>query len=611
MNVQGANLLSLLSGSEGVSNIQQSLLSGTGDKAGFAEAFMQQLGLLQSAESPDLAAIQAMMEDVKAAGDLQNFAALLGKNLPVANSIANKANPTGQNIDLEDTLQTLATVMQQLQQLDADAQPLPLAPNSEDIGADAGLDAGAIVVNSQDKQFLLSSLDKQAINEQAFDEIDQKQVVMTALQPAATDGAAFANNPVAMPVNLPMDLDDALEQVAENADLSGQLTRTNKPATLLSQEATQQNSLVDPAAKSGERDLKAEQIAVALSEVMDSFDAESSTSAPALADAITEGFARISNAVRSESVPKDTVSTDIDEVALENNPVILPVNQPMDLDDALEQVTDNAELSGLLTDAKKPATLTAQEATQQNSLVDPAAKSDELGLEFGRSINAALARDDANANSQQDKPALDLKAEKTTVSLNDAVDSPDAKPTPAGVAGDIARMSSAVRSESAPTIPANQPTMQKHFGDPGWQQELGDKLIWMNKQSMPSVELRLNPEHLGPVFIKIDVSQDQATVAFTAQHLAVKEAIEAAIPKLREMLGGQQLNLVDVNVSQQQSEQRQSTREFFQMAGEQNQRRSFDAEAQANGAVNEAQNIVDEIEAGRAIASNGLLSLFA
>ncbi|MCK9609170.1 MAG: flagellar hook-length control protein FliK [Methylomonas sp.] len=171
-------------------------------------------------------------------------------------------------------------------------------------------------------------------------------------------------------------------------------------------------------------------------------------------------------------------------------------------------------------------------------------------------------------------------------------------------------MNSAVRSESATPLPTNQPAMQKPFGDSAWQQELGDKLIWMHKQDMPSVQLRLNPEHLGPILVKIDVNHDQASVAFTAQHLAVKEAIEAAIPKLREMLSGQQLNLADVNVSQQQSDQRQSGQNFFQMAGERTQRRGVDGEP-LDGAVNESQNIVDEIEAGRAIAANGLLSLFA
>jgi flagellar hook-length control protein FliK len=100
-------------------------------------------------------------------------------------------------------------------------------------------------------------------------------------------------------------------------------------------------------------------------------------------------------------------------------------------------------------------------------------------------------------------------------------------------------------------------------------------------------------------------------VAFTTQHQVVKDAIEAAIPKLKEMLQGQQLNLADVNVSQQQSEQRQSTQDFFQMASDQGRKNPNDADVAETGAVNQSQSIVDEIEAGRAIASNGLLSLFA
>jgi flagellar hook-length control protein FliK len=217
----------------------------------------------------------------------------------------------------------------------------------------------------------------------------------------------------------------------------------------------------------------------------------------------------------------------------------------------------------------------------------------------------------ASGKPQQNKPALDLKSETALPELNKLTDGSEVK-TSAGIAGDIARMSAAVRNDAASsTVPANQASMQKHLSDPGWHQELGEKLIWMNKQSTPSVELRLNPEHLGPVLIKIDVSQDQATVAFTTQHQAVKEAIEAAIPKLKEMLQGQQLNLTDVNVSQQQSEQRQSARDFFQMASNQGRQQANGADVSETGVVNEAQNIVDEIEAGRAIASNGLLSLFA
>ena len=153
--------------------------------------------------------------------------------------------------------------------------------------------------------------------------------------------------------------------------------------------------------------------------------------------------------------------------------------------------------------------------------------------------------------------------------------------------------------------------MTKHFAHPEWNKEVGERVIWMHKQAIPSAELRLNPQHLGPVTVKVDVTQEQVSVAFTAQHAAVKEALEAAVPKLREMLSSQQLNLLDVNVTQDDSRQRQS-QGFNQMgSGSGERERNESADEELNESAEKTLNIADEIEAGRAIASNGVLSLFA
>ncbi len=173
-------------------------------------------------------------------------------------------------------------------------------------------------------------------------------------------------------------------------------------------------------------------------------------------------------------------------------------------------------------------------------------------------------------------------------------------------ATDIAHLSRAVMAENKAEIPP----MTKHFAHPEWNKEMGDRVIWMHKQAIPSAELRLNPGHLGPITIKIDVTQDQTTIAFTAQHAAVKEAIEAALPKLREMFSAQQLNLAEVNVSQEDAGQKQQ-RGFSQMG----QNAGKDEKQQNNIIENEQaeinMDISDEIEAGRAISSSGLLSIFA
>ena len=96
----------------------------------------------------------------------------------------------------------------------------------------------------------------------------------------------------------------------------------------------------------------------------------------------------------------------------------------------------------------------------------------------------------------------------------------------------------------------DSPAITRPLTHPGWSKDLGEQIVWMNNKAIPAAEIRLNPAHLGPISVRIDVNQDQATILFTAQHMEVKEAIEASIPKLREMLGTQQLNLVNVNISQ-------------------------------------------------------------
>jgi flagellar hook-length control protein FliK len=171
---------------------------------------------------------------------------------------------------------------------------------------------------------------------------------------------------------------------------------------------------------------------------------------------------------------------------------------------------------------------------------------------------------------------------------------------------EIAQLNQSVQTSK----PTEMDVISKPFGHPDWNNELGQKLIWMHKQDMPSAELRLNPEHLGPISVKIDVNHDMTTISFTAQHAEVKEAIEAAIPKLREMLGGQLSSSLDVNVSQQSDQK--SANAFFQSASGQGQGKQSGQNPEfGHSEANPKIELVDEIDAGRASVSNGLLSLFA
>jgi len=244
----------------------------------------------------------------------------------------------------------------------------------------------------------------------------------------------------------------------------------------------------------------------------------------------------------------------------------------------LRQITETRGIG-----AAVPAESEAEIALQKNNLLSEAGQKN-IDPMLTAKQNKKVDVLDAKVNG------LDLSAEKALPKF----------------ATDMANLNRAVISENKTEIPP----MTKHFAHPEWNKEVGERVIWMHKQAIPSAELRLNPAHLGPVTIKVETNQDQVVVAFTAQHAAVKEAIDAALPKLREMLSAQQLNLSEVSVSQEDARQKQQPG-FSQMGSDAGKDENQANEMAENGQTENTMDIADEIEAGRAIASNGVLSIFA
>jgi len=109
----------------------------------------------------------------------------------------------------------------------------------------------------------------------------------------------------------------------------------------------------------------------------------------------------------------------------------------------------------------------------------------------------------------------------------------------------------------------NRQTITEQFveipvGKSGWGQELGSKVVWMVGQNIQTAQIQITPREMGPIEIRISVQQDQATVNFTAQNGQTREAIESALPRLREMLDQSGLQLAHTDVSDQQTEQQET-----------------------------------------------------
>jgi flagellar hook-length control protein FliK len=136
----------------------------------------------------------------------------------------------------------------------------------------------------------------------------------------------------------------------------------------------------------------------------------------------------------------------------------------------------------------------------------------------------------------------------------------------ADTAKSVQGMAQSAASMAAPGIlsnivanekPANSvQTVSSPLGSKGWAEEFSQKITWMGTQQNQVVELHLNPPNLGPLDVVLKISDSQATALFTSPHSAVREAVENALPRLREMLADNGITLGNTMVSDQSSRDR-------------------------------------------------------
>jgi hypothetical protein len=93
------------------------------------------------------------------------------------------------------------------------------------------------------------------------------------------------------------------------------------------------------------------------------------------------------------------------------------------------------------------------------------------------------------------------------------------------------------------------PRLELHPRSQAWADAFGQRIQIMAGQQIQQARIQLRPAHLGPIEVRIAIENDQAKVQFQAPHALTRDAIEGAIPRLRELLSEQQLNLASVDVS--------------------------------------------------------------
>jgi flagellar hook-length control protein FliK len=111
------------------------------------------------------------------------------------------------------------------------------------------------------------------------------------------------------------------------------------------------------------------------------------------------------------------------------------------------------------------------------------------------------------------------------------------------------------------------------FGQPGFADEVGQRIVMFAGQRISRAELSLNPEQLGPVRIGIEVRGNEASITLEAGQPTTRAALEEALPRLRELFEANGLQLTDAQVSNPFDGNDAARREAFAQAGADGQRR--------------------------------------
>ena len=151
----------------------------------------------------------------------------------------------------------------------------------------------------------------------------------------------------------------------------------------------------------------------------------------------------------------------------------------------------------------------------------------------------------------------------------------------------------------------SSPLLRQFSADPA--AALGPQVQVMVARSLDQMTVRLDPQELGSMSIKVQVGADQQVhVQFQVTNSATRDLVEQSLPRLRELLGDAGVQLGDAQVGQQQRETRQ-------MAGD-SSGRSGDGRGGAGGqggdSDTELEQVADQLQRNSGQLANGRLDFY-
>ncbi|WP_052772087.1 flagellar hook-length control protein FliK [Vibrio mexicanus] len=109
---------------------------------------------------------------------------------------------------------------------------------------------------------------------------------------------------------------------------------------------------------------------------------------------------------------------------------------------------------------------------------------------------------------------------------------------------------SVTRAEAAQVAQTPMQLTREMAGD-----QVAERVQMMMSKNLKNIDIRLDPPELGRMQIRMNMNGDAPTVQFTVNNQQARDVIEQSMPRLREMMAQQGIQLGDASVSQQSSGQ--------------------------------------------------------
>jgi flagellar hook-length control protein FliK len=290
--------------------------------------------------------------------------------------------------------------------------------------------------------------------------------------------------------------------------------------------------------------------------------------AEASADTFVDGPAD-ATAIDTASADEDTAAP-LSDPALGGSTGLPPAELPRTADATPGAASEANVTAGLIaasmaiSSAAARATATSQTVTDHAGSDDPMLEDAEIRGSAGKPASPAVGTpSDADADAARPHALPELSAELTRTTARDRLTQDFEQRFENSLARAVGAPNGGTASGASPLLlaglppqpmPAQAATPVAHasitspLSHPAFGDDLAHRVLLFAGQRVQSAEISLTPGDLGPIRVSLELRGQEASVQFNAAHAATRSAIEDALPRLREMLAAQGLQLAQADV---------------------------------------------------------------